>query len=61
MRIIDVDKLLTVRHYAERSGVVKETIMHRIKSGKLESVRIDGRIFIINDLKSKEKGKENED
>ena len=55
MKMMDIDRLLTVRHYAERMGVVKETVMHRIRTGKTEAVRIDGRIFVINDLKTKEK------
>lgn len=58
MRIMDIDKLLTVRHFAERAGVVKETILKRAKDGKLGSVRIDGRIFIIDDGKETIKKKE---
>ena len=58
MRIMDIDTLLTVRHYAEKTGVVKETILNRAKNGKIGSVRIDGRIFIIDDGKEtiKKKG-----
>lgn len=47
MRIIDVDSLKTVRHYAEDHNIVKETVMSRVRKGKLESIRIDGRIFIV--------------
>lgn len=47
MNIIDVDRLKTVRHYAEDHNIVKETVMSRVRKGKLESIRIDGRIFIV--------------
>lgn len=47
MRMIDVDRLKTVRHYAEDHNIVKETVMSRMRKGKLESIRIDGRIFIV--------------
>lgn len=47
MRMIDVDRLKTVRHYAEDHNIVKETVMSRMRNGKLESIRIDGRIFIV--------------
>lgn len=47
MRMVDLDRLKTVRHYAEDHGIVKETVMSRIRKGRIESVRIDGRIFIV--------------
>lgn len=47
MRMMDVDRLKTVRHYAEDHNIVKETVMSRVRKGKLESIRIDGRIFIV--------------
>lgn len=61
MSIMDTDCLLTVRHYAERIGVVKETVMQRIRKGKVSAVRIDGRLFVINDLKKEKEEKKNED
>ena len=47
MNMIDVDRLKTVRHYAEDHNIVKETVMSRVRKGKLESICIDGRIFIV--------------
>ena len=49
MRMMDVDRLRTVRHYAEERGIVKETVLSRVRRGRLESVRIDGRIFIVEE------------
>ena len=58
MRMVDLDRLKTVRHYAEDHGIVKETVMFRIRKGRIESVRIDGRIFIVE---PEEKEKSHED
>lgn len=54
MRMMDVDRLVTVRRYAEERGIVKETVMSRMRRGLIQGVRIDGRIFIIDDKKEKE-------
>lgn len=54
-RVIDVDKLLTVRHYAERLGLTKDTILSRIRFGKMDCVKIDGVFFIMEDELEKEK------
>lgn len=48
MIMVDIDKLITVRHYAESQGVVRETIMQRIKRGDIPYVIIDGVYFIVN-------------
>lgn len=54
MRMMDIDRLMTVRHYAEAHGIVKETVMCRMRKGTLKGVRIDGRIFIVDDNKTAE-------
>lgn len=47
MNEIDIDKLVTVRHYAEMNGVVRETVMQRVKKGEITLVVIDGVNFIM--------------
>lgn len=44
---IDIDKLVTVRHYAEINGVVRETVMQRVRKGEITLVVIDGVNFIM--------------
>lgn len=46
MSKIDIKKLVTIRHYAEKQGVVRETIMQRIRRGDIPYVVIDGVYFI---------------
>lgn len=46
---IDIDKLITVRHYADKIGVVRETVMQRIRKKELPYVVIDGVYFIVVD------------
>lgn len=46
MSTVDTESLLTVRHAAEHIGVVKDTILNMTRDGRLDPVRIDGRIFI---------------
>lgn len=47
MKKIDIDKLVTVRHYAEMNSIVRETVMQRVKRGELTLVVIDGVNFIM--------------
>lgn len=53
--LIDVDKLVTVRHYAEMNGVVRETVMQRVKKGEITLVVIDGVNFIMLEEQENEK------
>lgn len=46
---MDTSKLITIRHYAESKGIVKQTVSQWIKKGKIKSILIDGVIFIINE------------
>lgn len=46
MKHIDIERLVTVRHRAEQEGVVPETIRSRIRKGKMDSVSIDGVMFV---------------
>lgn len=39
-------KLMTVRNYAEKKKVVKDTVYKWVKKGKVKFVIIDGVIFI---------------
>lgn len=42
----NVDDLLTVRHYAEKHNLSKETVRKRMLRGKLPYILIDGVYFI---------------
>lgn len=44
---IEIENLVTVRHYADKIGVVRETVMQRIRKNELPYVVIDGVYFII--------------
>lgn len=48
-QIVDVSKLLTVRSYAKKKSLVKETIYLWIKTGKLPYVKIDGVLFVFDE------------
>ena len=43
----DISRLVTVRHYAELLGVVRETVAQWIRKDTVDSVMIDGVRFII--------------
>lgn len=45
----ELNSLLTIRHYAEKNNLAKETVRQRIKKGNLPYVLIDGIYFIKND------------
>lgn len=47
MNKIYIEKLVTVRHYAEMNGIVRETVMQRVKKGEITLVVIDGVNFIM--------------
>lgn len=49
MRMVDIDTLMTMRHYAELHGIVVQTVYERVRKGKVKSLRIDGRIFVTED------------
>lgn len=55
MNKIDIDKLVTVRHYAEKNGIVRETVMQRVKKGEITLVVIDGVNFIMLEEQENEK------
>lgn len=55
MKKIDIDKLVTVRHYAEINGIVRETVMQRVKKGEITLVVIDGVNFIMMEDEKDEK------
>lgn len=55
MNKIDIDKLVTVRHYAEINGVVRETVMQRVRKGEITLVVIDGVNFIMMEEEKDEK------
>lgn len=55
MNKIDIDKLVTVRHYAETNGVVRETVMQRVRKGDITLVVIDGINFIMMEEEKNEK------
>lgn len=55
MNKIDIDKLVTVRHYAEMNSVVRETVMQRVKKGEITLVVIDGVYFIMLEESENEK------
>lgn len=55
MKKIDIDKLVTVRHYAEINGIVRETVMLRVKRGEITLVVIDGVNFIMLEEEKDEK------
>jgi hypothetical protein len=46
-RMYDISRLVTVRHYAELRGVVRETVAQWIRKDAVDSVMIDGVRFII--------------
>lgn len=48
-KLVDVSKLMTVRNYAAFKSVTTVTVYGWIKTGKIESVIIDGVLFIINE------------
>lgn len=56
-RLIDVDKLLTVRHYAEKAGLTKDAILARIRFGKMDCIKIDG-VFFIEESELEKENKE---
>lgn len=43
---LDIGNLSTIRHYAEKHKLSKETVRQRIKKGTLPYVLIDGIYFI---------------
>lgn len=55
MNKIDIDKLVTVRHYAEMNSIVRETVMQRVKRGDIILVVIDGVNFIMLEDEKDEK------
>lgn len=55
MNKIDIDKLVTIRHYAEINGIVRETVMQRVKKGEITLVVIDGVNFIMMEDEKDEK------
>lgn len=55
MNKIDIDKLVTVRHYAEMNGIVRETVMQRVKRGDITLVVIDGVNFVMMEDEKDEK------
>lgn len=55
MKKIDIDKLVTVRHYAEMNSIVRETVMLRVKRGEITLVVIDGVNFIMLEEEKNEK------
>lgn len=42
----ELNSLLTIRHYAEKTNLAKETVRQRIKKGTLPYVLIDGIYFV---------------
>lgn len=46
-KMYDISRLLTVRHYADLRGVVRETVAQWIRKEAVASVMIDGVRFII--------------
>lgn len=38
--------LMTYNHYAVMKGVVQQTVRDWVATGKIESVNIDGRLFV---------------
>ena len=38
--------LMTYNHYAVKKGVVQQTVRDWVAAGKIESVNIDGRLFV---------------
>lgn len=46
----ELNSLLTIRHYAEKNNLAKETVRQRIKKGTLPYVLIDGIYFIKENL-----------
>lgn len=47
---LDIGNLSTIRHYAEKHKLSKETVRQRIKKGTLPYVLIDGIYFIKENL-----------
>lgn len=48
-KTIDINKLLTVRHYAELFGVTRQAVDRWMKNGRVDYIVIDGIFFIINE------------
>lgn len=46
-KMYDISRLVTVRHYAELRGVVRETVAQWIRKAAVDSIVIDGVRFII--------------
>lgn len=44
---VNINNLVTVRHYAERLGIASETVRQRIKKGEIPYIKIDGVYFVI--------------
>lgn len=42
----DINKLMTVRHYARHKDVTVQSIYNWIELGKIKSIKIDGIMFI---------------
>jgi len=53
--ILDIDKLRTPNNYSSKIGKNRSWVYQLIKDGKLESVKIDGVLFVIDE---KEKPRE---
>lgn len=43
---VELNNLLTIRHYAEMNNLAKETVRQRIKKGLIPYVLIDGVYFV---------------
>lgn len=51
------NNLITYQHYANIKGVVQQTVRDWVKMGKVKSVRIDGRLFVVLNEKEMEEMK----
>ena len=45
--MIEKERLMTYQHYANMKGVVQQTVRDWVKDGKVNSINIDGRLFVV--------------
>jgi len=51
---IDSTKLRTVTNFAEEKGFTRQHVYRLIKNGEINSLKIDGIVFVIFDKKAKQ-------
>lgn len=51
---VNLDSLCSITSYAYKVGMTRQHVWRLVKSGKLNSIEIDGQIFVIDDSEKRD-------